>query len=131
MNYLQRKGPGVMINKQTVICFLLIFAFFVGCSQKQKQEELKQEQPEPVSSELTLPQIPKISGPYKPTNRHIQIALKNAGYYYGKVDGDVGPMSRKAIEDFQAANDLVADGKVGPKTWAVLSNYLQEDAGSQ
>jgi peptidoglycan hydrolase-like protein with peptidoglycan-binding domain len=58
----------------------------------------------------------------------IQTALKNAGYYAGKIDGKIGPMSKKAIEDFQKANGLTADGKVGPKTWAVLGKYLTTTA---
>ncbi|MCM8789832.1 MAG: peptidoglycan-binding protein [Candidatus Omnitrophica bacterium] len=28
------------------------------------------------------------------------------------------------MEEFQKANGLQVDGKVGPKTWAVLSKYL-------
>lgn len=78
-------------------------------------------QPAPVSSKLE-PLPP--SGPYKPTAREIQEALKNAGYYAGGVDGKIGPKTKKAIEEFQKANQLKADGKVGPKTWAILSTYL-------
>ncbi|MCU0666467.1 MAG: peptidoglycan-binding protein [Candidatus Omnitrophica bacterium] len=63
-------------------------------------------------------------GPYKPSNQEIQAALKNAGFYTGNIDGKLGPMSKKAIEAFQKANNLKADGKVGPKTWEVLSTYL-------
>lgn len=64
------------------------------------------------------------SGPYKPTAQEIQLALKNAGYYSGVIDGKIGPQSKKAIEEFQKANSLKVDGKVGPKTWGVLSKYL-------
>ncbi len=64
------------------------------------------------------------AGPYKPTNIEIQTALKNAGFYTGIVDGKVGPMTRKAIEEFQKAKSLIVDGKIGPKTWSVLSVYL-------
>lgn len=64
------------------------------------------------------------AGPYKPTSEEIQTALKNAGYYTGTIDGKLGPMSKKAIGEFQKANGLEADGKVGPKTWEVLSKYL-------
>ena len=60
----------------------------------------------------------------KPTARQIQQALKNAGFYAGKVDGDLGPRTKKAIEAFQSQNGLKADGKVGPKTWRILSAYL-------
>ncbi len=60
----------------------------------------------------------------KPTSKQIQQALKNAGFYEGKVDGDIGPKTKKAVEAFQAQNGLKADGKVGPKTWAALLKHL-------
>lgn len=69
--------------------------------------------------------VPEVSAEFiKPGDKDIQIALKNAGYYTGAIDGDIGPKSTKAIEDFQAANGLTADGKIGRKTWAVLGPYL-------
>lgn len=67
------------------------------------------------------------SGPYNPSNKDIQTALKAAGVYEGKVDGNIGPMTKRAIEKFQTANGLKADGKVGPKTWTALSKYLTDD----
>jgi len=57
-------------------------------------------------------------------NKDIQAALKNAGYYTGAVDGKLGPKTKKAIEEFQAAKGLKVDGKVGPKTWAELEKNL-------
>lgn len=60
----------------------------------------------------------------KPTPKQIQQALKNAGFYNGKVDGTIGPKTKKAIEEFQAQNGLKADGKVGAKTWKALSAHL-------
>lgn len=76
-----------------------------------------------VSAPAALEPLPP-SGPYKPTNREIQTALKNAGLYLGEVDGVIGPKTKQAIEEFQNANGLQADGKVGPKTWAALSAHL-------
>jgi hypothetical protein len=78
-------------------------------------------------SETPLAKLPP-SGPYKPTNVEIQTALKNAGFYSGAIDGKIGPISKKAIEEFQKANNLNPDGKVGPKTWAVLEKYLNPPA---
>ncbi len=60
----------------------------------------------------------------KPSTKQIQQALKNAGFYTGKVDGDLGPKTKKAIEAFQAQNGLKADGKVGAKTWRALAVHL-------
>lgn len=59
-----------------------------------------------------------------PTVQEIQTALKNAGLYEGKVDGDLGPKTDRAIRNFQSQNSLKVDGKVGPMTWAKLSSYL-------
>lgn len=73
--------------------------------------------------EVNLAPLPP-AGPYKPSIKDIQTALKNAGCYTGKVDGKSGPLTKKAVEVFQTANNLKADGKVGPKTWETLSKYL-------
>lgn len=73
-----------------------------------------------------LEQLPP-SGPYRPATKEIQAALKNAGFYAGIIDGKPGPMTKKAVEDFQKAHSLEADGKVGPKTWEVLSKYLNPE----
>jgi len=64
----------------------------------------------------------------KPSAQDIQKALKNAGVYNGQVDGKIGPMTKKAIEEFQKANGLKVDGKVGPKTWELLSKHLDAPA---
>lgn len=60
----------------------------------------------------------------KPSAVEIQTALKNANFYMGEIDGKLGPMSKKAIEEFQKANTLKVDGKVGPQTWEALAKYL-------
>jgi len=60
----------------------------------------------------------------KPSAQDIQQALKNANLYEGKIDGIIGPNTRKAIEAFQSKSGLIADGKVGPKTWQKLKEYL-------
>ena len=110
-----------MISRQIFICFLLLTVCFLGCGRKQADH---QQDGESSEVELTLPQIPKISGPYKPTNKDIQIALKNVGLYQGEIDGTIGPLTKNAIQEFQKQNNLTVDGKVGPKTWAVLRPYL-------
>ena len=63
-----------------------------------------------------------------PTTQQLQEALKNAGFYQGEVDGKIGAKSKQAIKDFQTQNNLAVDGKVGPKTWAKLSTYLNKTA---
>ncbi len=63
-----------------------------------------------------------------PKVKDVQIALKNAGFDPGTPDGRMGKKTRQMIKDFQKANGLDADGKVGKKTWAVLSPYLEKTA---
>jgi len=62
----------------------------------------------------------------EPTPEGIQQALKNANLYSGKIDGEIGPKTIRAIKNFQEQNGLTADGKVGPKTWAKMQAYLQQ-----
>ncbi len=61
-----------------------------------------------------------------PSNQEIQQALANANLYQGKIDGDLGPKTKKAIKDFQEQSGLKVDGKVGPRTWAKLQPYLNQ-----
>ena len=136
------------MKKYALIILAAIFSIYMfGCGKKKEasleemQEPLSQEalsalgaktpaeskteQPTlaaPVG-EVKLEPLPP-SGHYKPTIQEIQTALKNANLYTGAIDGKKGPMTKKAIEEFQKANGLEADGVVGPKTWAALSKYL-------
>jgi len=57
-------------------------------------------------------------------NKQIQLALKNANLYFGEVDGKMGPLTRKAVEEFQKEKGLKVDGKMGPITWGELQKYL-------
>jgi hypothetical protein len=50
--------------------------------------------------------------------------LKTLGYYSGDIDGDPGPLTRGAVENFQRKYALVVDGKVGPATRAALLRAL-------
>ncbi|MCX5701997.1 MAG: peptidoglycan-binding domain-containing protein [Candidatus Omnitrophica bacterium] len=134
------------MKKYAVIIFIIFLGIHMfGCSKKETIPEISQEslsmeelskqatQPvQPVEAQaiqsvpVTEPNLGSLPppGPYKPTAQEIQTALKNAGSYAGAIDGKVGPLTKKAIEEFQKANNLQTDGKVGPKTWAALSPYL-------
>lgn len=135
-----------------IILALAMTAYLIGCGRKQAEEEMQEpvsidslstistqpaaaSTPEAKAPAVTAPTSGETSasvkleplapsGPYKPTIQEIQTALKNAGYYAGAVDGKKGPMTTKAVEDFQKANNLKADGKVGPKTWELLKTQL-------
>ncbi len=62
----------------------------------------------------------------RPSSKQVQIALRNAGYYSGNIDGKLGRQSREAIRQFQRANNIKVDGKVGKMTWAILRDYLEQ-----
>ena len=53
--------------------------------------------------------------------RAVQKRLKELGYYSGSADGDFGPATEAAVKDFQRANGLSADGKVGKQTLAKMN----------
>jgi len=67
----------------------------------------------------------------KGSKQDIQQALKNAGFYQGPIDGKIGPKTREAIKQFQQANGLKVDGKIGRHTWQKLAPYLNVAAGSE
>ncbi len=60
----------------------------------------------------------------------LQFALKNAGFFPGRMDGKFGPKTLKAIADFQRQNNLKADGAVGVKTLSSLVKYLMPEKDS-
>jgi uncharacterized protein YlxW (UPF0749 family) len=61
----------------------------------------------------------------KVTPEQIQSALKKAGFYSAEVDGKIGPKTKDAVKEFQKANGLKVDGKVGAQTWLKLQKYLE------
>jgi murein L,D-transpeptidase YcbB/YkuD len=70
----------------------------------------------------------KNGGVTQPSISQIQAALKNAGFYAGTLDGHSGSQTRSAVKEFQKANKLTADGKVGKQTWKLLEPYLYQSA---
>ena len=151
LSFLDKEGD-LMKKFGFIILVLAVSAYLFGCGKKQQTLEEMQEpmsmeslsttgtqapiesktpaiQPTTTAAAPTTVAEPKLeamppAGPYKPSTKEIQATLKNAGYYTGKVDGKKGPMTKKAIEEFQKANGLEADGKVGPKSWTALSKSL-------
>ncbi|MFH1457947.1 MAG: peptidoglycan-binding domain-containing protein [Candidatus Omnitrophota bacterium] len=135
------------MKKFAFVILAVVFGIYMyGCGKKQvsmeEQEPLSMEtlsalstnqavseinvsdvRAEASGSSLKLESLPP-TGPYKPRAIEIQTALKNANFYTGAIDGKIGPLSKKSIIEFQKANGLQADGKVGPKTWAALEKYL-------
>ncbi len=46
----------------------------------------------------------------------VQARLTNLGFYYGRVDGENGPLTRRAVRAFQERHGLKVDGIPGPIT---------------
>ena len=126
---------------------VFIFAFsLAGCLQKSPSEtssnpseemenltsQAQEASPEVQEEEVSLeekdiasePQVSSNVTAEKPAVEDIQKALKSANLYQGKIDGIMGPNTKKAIEDFQVQNSLKVDAKVGPKTWQKLKPFL-------
>jgi hypothetical protein len=55
-----------------------------------------------------------------PEVERIQVRLKELGFYHGPIDSDFGGGTDAAVRAYQRSKGLVADGKVGPITWASL-----------
>lgn len=58
--------------------------------------------------------------------RVVQMALSNAGFNPGPIDGAMGEKTQQAIKEFQKANQLKVDGKIGYKTLSILATYLPQ-----
>lgn len=52
--------------------------------------------------------------------RALQTKLRQLGYYTGDIDGDYGAGTKAAVERFQRANRLTADGVAGANTLSVM-----------
>ena len=60
------------------------------------------------------------------TPKEAQTALKNAGYYHGKINGKLRGESRDAIIEFQYDNSLAVNGFLNSQTKRVLLGYLDK-----
>jgi hypothetical protein len=85
----------------------------------------------PTTSAPTTPRLPstRAAPPTTTLNpgargtqvRLLQRALVKLGYSPGAIDATYGPATQKALEAFQTASGLTADGVLGAKTLAALT----------
>ncbi len=83
---------------------------------------------QPMSTSAAETAIPSAPADESIRVREIQLALQAAGFDPGSTDGRLGPRTRTAVREFQQANGLHPDGKVGPRTWSKLEPYLKKSA---
>ena len=69
-------------------------------------------------------------GPATGPLNDVQQIIGTRGFYFGRIDGDFGPMTEQAIRDFQQnppfnnPSITPVDGIVGPKTWDGLKSLV-------
>jgi hypothetical protein len=62
--------------------------------------------------------------------REAQIALRDAGFYPGRIDGVMGPRTRAALREFQASQGLPQTGRLDTTTQReLLAEYTPESSG--
>lgn len=54
--------------------------------------------------------------------RTAQMRLASLGYYVGRYDGNMGPVTQHAIADFQRNSGLAATGSLTPETFSLLDH---------
>ncbi len=59
----------------------------------------------------------------------VQESLNHLGYSAGRIDGDYGPITERAVRRFQEDYNLYVDGEFGPKSLATLDERLADDGG--
>jgi peptidoglycan hydrolase-like protein with peptidoglycan-binding domain len=78
----------------------------------------------------TTPAVPAPTTTLKPGDtgaqvKRLQRALLKLGYTVGTVDGDYGTATKTAVEQFQTASHLTADGIFGAETRVALIAALK------
>ena len=76
--------------------------------------------PAKTPSKVVLPTLALKPGDAGTQVKRLQRTLAALGYSPGTVDGRFGPATKRALQKFQKAKKLTADGILGPKTLRAL-----------
>lgn len=71
--------------------------------------------------------LPKIPNYRIEEMRVLQVNLNTLGFDVGEADGILGPATRKGIQHFQVANQLIADGFPTPQIFKAIESALPRD----
>ncbi|MBR3742397.1 MAG: peptidoglycan-binding protein [Clostridia bacterium] len=77
---------------------------------------------EETEAPITAPARTLVKGMSGNDVLYAQIRLAQYGYYTGPMDSSFGSAMLTAVKQFQRRNELTVDGKIGPKTLAVLNS---------
>jgi peptidoglycan hydrolase-like protein with peptidoglycan-binding domain len=78
-----------------------------------------------AASRLAAPPTLRM-GDKGPSVVSLQKKLAAAGFSTGAADGDFGQKTLSAVQSFQKAKRLTADGVVGPQTWGALMKKVAD-----
>jgi len=94
---------------------------------KAKIEKLQKLLQEAKAKKTTAPKpVKRIYPKGSEKVRLVQEALKKAGYDPGPIDGKFGPLTSRALREFQKDVGLPVTGKIDEKTWELLKEYVEE-----
>ena len=140
-----QRGGGMNKIFGFVVCGLWSAVLVMGCGQQPKAQDTAKNEVIVASTPITVPTAPaqplpqltelaqgKKSSSGTPIekiarNKAIQLALRNANFYSGEIDGKIGPKTKEAVKKFQVSKNLTMDGIVGARTWAELRVYLPQE----
>ena len=72
-----------------------------------------------------------VPGTYGKAVVRLQKRLKELGYLKGSVDGQYGPLTRKAVRSFQSMHGLEVTGRADPETQELLFSDAARNSGGE
>lgn len=125
-------GAGVLLFLILLVGWLSLSGVFSSSKPKQSATttQLSTTPATPTTTQAAAPTVPAPTTTLKPGDTGVQVkrlqrALAQLGYSVGKVDGDYGTSTKTAVEQFQTASNLTADGLFGPATRTALIKALK------